>query len=80
MAPTVGSPVLFIPGDNDADCLTNAGKAGEPRAAVVTEDHGGDNFNLTVFPDHGPPVYKGSVPKQTAEEHYSWKELEQKEE
>lgn len=75
MAPTLGSSVLFIPSENDTDCLTNNSPVGEPRAAVVTHDWEGGCFNLTVFPDHGPPVYKGSVPKQEGDGTYSWKEM-----
>ena len=63
-----GQPVQYWPQSDEQDVRTNSNDG--PIAAIITRVWSAGCVNLTVFPDHGQPVYKGSVmPKsETANE------------
>lgn len=58
--PTLGDHLIFVPQTTDSVCRNNGAPA---NPAVVTQawPGSGNCVNLTVFPDFGQPVSKGSV-------------------
>jgi len=64
LVPTLSDTVIYYPNAADTEALTNQNNVDKGVAAIVTRDWGAGTFNLTVFPDHGIPIFYSLVPQR----------------